>query len=250
METAIAITGSLKKSTEEGNSMHNLPNPDIYLLEMQFMPWGKLMGKVLSEVITNAPYNGSVIDLMCGPGFLLDSIWHHRPDLTLLGIDIDYRYIHYASKKNPHIQYEQGGVINYNYTETFDCVVCTGSVHHLSYHMQPLLFEKMSNLTNKHGMCICADSCISGYANESDRQFAAAKLGYEYLKAVLGVRAPTPIINAALDILHNDVLADGEYKNSISQLIRMAEATFGHVEAKKVWPEHASTYGDYYLLCK
>lgn len=230
--------------------MRGLPDPVIYLLEMEFIPWGKLMKKVLSKVIENVPRNGSVIDLMCGPGFLLDKIWDHRPDLTLIGIDIDYRYIHYARKKNPHINYKQMDVLSNNYGDIFDCVLCTGSLHHLHYETQPLLFDKMASLTHKHGLCICADPCISEYANESERQLAAAELGYEYLKEILNAQAPISIINVALNILHNDVLADGEYKNSLSRLMKMANQVFGYVEVRKTWPKTTTEYGDYYLMLK
>ncbi|MFA5994273.1 MAG: class I SAM-dependent methyltransferase [Parcubacteria group bacterium] len=229
--------------------MRKLPNPVTYSLEMKFMPWGKLLAGVLLEVIKRVPRNGSVIDLMCGPGFLLDMIRNHRPDLALTGVDIDYQYIRYASKKNPGIQYKQANVLSNNYHGIFDCVICTGSMHHLPYETQPLLFDKMSSLISKNGLCICADPCISEYTNELDRQLAAAELGYEYLKAVLHTQAPLSIIDATLNISHNDVLADGEYKNSLSQMTKMASQFFGHIEINKIWPNSYSSYGDYYIVC-
>ena len=229
--------------------MRKLPNPVTYLLEMKFMPWGKLLESVLLEIIERVPRNGSVIDLMCGPGFLLDTIQNYRPDLTLTGVDIDYRYIHYASKKNPSIQYKQADVLSNKYHDIFDCVICTGSMHHLPYETQPLLFNRMSNFISKNGLCICADPCISEYTNELERQLAAAELGYEYLKAVLHAQAPPSIIDATLNILHNDVLANGEYKNSLSQITKMASQFFEHIEINKIWPNSDSTYGDYYIVC-
>lgn len=227
--------------------MKQLPNAETYRLEMQFMPWGLLMKKVASAVIRKVPRNGKVLDLMCGPGYLLDSIHTQRPDLVLVGVDSDPRYTSYCTERNSEVCYIEADVHKWNDSKQYSCVLCTGGVHHLPYSDQPQLFVKMAALMKRDGFCICADPCIGEYASESERQLAAAELGYEYLRAVLNNGAPISIINAAIDILRNDVLADGEYKNSPSRLIEMAKEAFGQVKVEKVWPETPIKYGDYYM---
>lgn len=230
--------------------MQKLPDAEIYLLEMKFMPWGLLMKKVITMVINKVSHNGMVLDLMCGPGYLLEMIQAKRPDLLLVGVDSDSRYIDFGSKKNKNIQYIKADVLSWKNDFRYDCVLCTAGVHHLPNSVQPQLFVKMASLVKNEGFCICADPCINKYNNETERQLAAAELGYEYLKAVLKNQAPSPIINATLNILRNDVLADGEYKNSLSHLIKMAKKTFQLVGVEKVWPETISEYGDYFLILK
>ncbi|QQR78455.1 MAG: hypothetical protein IPJ68_05265 [Candidatus Moraniibacteriota bacterium] len=91
---------------------------------------------------------------------------------------------------------------------------------------------------------------IGVYADEQSRQLAAAELGYAYLKAVIENRAPLCIIAVAVDILRNDVLADGEYKNSVDKLVRMAEAVFARVTLVKTWPNFSASYGDHLLVLR
>ena len=229
--------------------MRQLPDTEIYRLEMKFMPWGLLMEIVLSRITQDVPYNGTVLDLMCGPGYLLDLIRSQRTDLVLTGVDVDPRYTSYGARSTG-IRYIKSDVRTWNDDNQYDCIICTGGIHHLPYNDQPKLFIKMARLMKSGGFCICADPCISEYANEPERKLAAAELGYQYLLAVINNGAPPSIINVAVDILHNDVLADGEYKNSLSHLVEMAKQAFKHVEIAKVWPEISTEYGDYYLILR
>lgn len=228
--------------------MKSLPDAEIYELEMKFMPWGSLMNWVTTEVISKAPPGGMILDLMCGPGYLLNSIHNHRPDLTLVGVDSDSRYISHGAERNSSVRYVKADIRTWKDDRKYDCVICMGGLHHLPYAKQPQLFIKMAALLKSEGFCICADPCIREYASELERQLAAAELGYEYLQAVLKKGAPPLIIGAAIDILHNDILGDGEYKNSPSRLIKMAKKAFNQVEVKKVWPEMSTSYGDYCLI--
>lgn len=51
--------------------MQNLPDPDVYEQEYTFLPWGRLIDEVVVYVSGNARKDGAVLDLMCGPGYLL-----------------------------------------------------------------------------------------------------------------------------------------------------------------------------------
>lgn len=228
--------------------MKQLPEAEIYKLEMLYMPWGLLINKVLAKVIKKVPLNGSVLDIMCGPGYLLELINAKRPDLALVGVDFDSRYISYATVKNSAALFIKADIRSWDDDKQYDCVLCTGSVHHLPYCDQLQLFAKMAKLTKNTGVCICADLCINEYASELERKLAAAELGYEYLKAVLINGAPVSIINAAINILCNDILLDGEYKNTHSGLIGLAKKAFKQVESIKVWPESNTKYGDYIFV--
>lgn len=217
---------------------------------MRYMPWGATVQEVVRRVIGEVPLNGKVLDLMCGPGYLLEQIHLLRPDVSLTGIDLDPRYVTYASARSEGIRYVQADVRDWNTDDRYDGVLCTGSVHHLPYSDQPRLFGKLAMLIKQGGFGICAELCIGVYADEQSRQLAAAELGYAYLKAVIENRAPPCIIVATVDILRNDVLADGEYKNSLDKLVKMAEAVFTRVTPVKTWPNFSASYGDYLLTLR
>lgn len=226
-----------------------MPEAKIYELEMKFMPWGNLMEEVADKIINSVPSFGTVLDLMCGPGYLLEKIHAKRPDLKLVGVDVDARYIEHGSEKKSGVKYVQADVCTWENSRKYDCVICTAGLHHLPYADQPILFSKMAKFLKKDGFCICGEVCIADFADEVERQLSAAELGYEYLKAVLRNGAPPAIVNVAIDILRNDVCLDGEYKNSISKLLVMAKKAFRLVEVKKVWPGWSLKrgHGDYYL---
>jgi trans-aconitate methyltransferase len=231
--------------------MKKLPEPEIYRLEMQFMPWGELMRYVAATVAKKIPFGGSLLDLMCGPGYLLDLIHAQRPDLSLTGVDLDGEYIRYGSSTNPRVRYMQADVRTWLDLKRYDCVLCTGGVHHLPYADQPQLFTKMAAMLKDDGFGICADSCVGEYANEWERKLGALELGHGYLQEVLNSKAPSFIITAAVDILHNDVLADGEYKNSLSRLVEMAEEAFDWIDVRRIWPIIGSDqWGDHILILR
>ena len=76
--------------------MPDLPPAEVYERELVFMPYKKSLAAVCNSVCTKAPQNGKVLDLMSGPGYLLNQIKSRRPDLTLKGVDIEPSYIDYA----------------------------------------------------------------------------------------------------------------------------------------------------------
>ncbi|QQR78456.1 MAG: class I SAM-dependent methyltransferase [Candidatus Moraniibacteriota bacterium] len=121
------------------------------------MPWGATIQEVVYRVIDAVPPDGKVLDLMCGPGYLLEQIHVLRPDISLTGIDLDSRYVAYASARNKGIRYVQADVRDWNTDDRYDGVLCTGSVHHLPYSDQPRLFTKLATLIKQGGFGICAE---------------------------------------------------------------------------------------------
>lgn len=212
------------------------------------MPWGKLISEVLLIVSQKAPKNGSVLDLMCGPGYFLGKINNCRNDLKLTGVDIDKRYIQYAKRKYKGIEFIQHDVLTWNSKKKFEVILCTGGLHHIPYTEQEDLIKKIGRLLVPGGFCILADPYVAKYKTEKERRLAAAQLGVEYLKAVLEKNASDELVSATIDIMHNDVLPNGEYKTYISRIKKIVRKYFKQVTIKKVWPKHNSEFGDYFLI--
>jgi len=228
--------------------MKQLPRPEIYEQEIKYMPWGILIKEVLRWTVKNTPQKANVLDLMCGPGQLLNQIKASRKDLTLTGVDNDKRYINFASKKYPDIKFICTDALDWQTKDKYDLVLVTGGLHHVPYDQQSTFLGRIVRILNKKGVCILADPYIDDYSNEQERKVAAARLGYEYIKAVIENDAPDEIVSAAIDILTNDVLPNGEYKNSVVKTKKLISSLFSRNDIHKTWPKKETEYGDYYLI--
>ncbi len=229
--------------------MKELPESKIYEQEMIYMPYKKSLKGVTDTVYYQAPNNGCLLDIMCGPGYLLGQIAARRKDLSLTGMDIDKRYIIHAKKKYPKINFEIGDILSWQPKQLFDLVICTGSLHHIPYEKQAQTIKRISSMVKPGGFCIISDCHIDDYANEQERKIAAAKLGYEYLQETVKNGAPKEVIAATIDILHNDVMKN-EFKTSLKKRLPILKKIFGKIKLLKTWPDFQSGYGDYILVCR
>ncbi|MFA6042158.1 MAG: class I SAM-dependent methyltransferase [Patescibacteria group bacterium] len=230
-----------------------LPDPDVYIREMQFFPWGQLIQNVLHLISQKAPKRGSILDLMCGPGQLLGRLKKKRPDLELYGVDCDWRYIPYAMVHNPGIRFTQADVRTWDTQEwnmgmRFDYVVCTAGIHHLPYKDQASFIAKLKTFLKPGGTAICADRFIAPYKTERERKRNAAAFGYQTLLAVLEKNPPEDIVQAAVDIIRSDVLG-WEYKTSLAKLEPVFHRHFSSVQSACIWkPEDIPDAGDYLFI--
>jgi trans-aconitate methyltransferase len=217
--------------------------------ELPTLPWAELTSTVLDFVVEKAPKGASVVDLMCGPGYLLGKINKSRPDLSLNGVDIDKSFIAFAKKKYKKIQFTKADALKWSSKEKYDLILCTGGLHHLPYSKQADLVKRMSSLLKSNGICIIADTHIDNYSNETQRRAASARLGYGYLNATIERGASPQIIKEAIDILHNDVLGF-EYKTSVKNNSHLFRKYFSKMEIHKTWPQTKTDYGDYFFVLK
>jgi 2-polyprenyl-3-methyl-5-hydroxy-6-metoxy-1,4-benzoquinol methylase len=162
--------------------MIDLPSSEIYEQELFYMPYRKSLQKVLEIICEQSPPDGSLLDLMCGPGYLLGEIAEKRSDLSLKGVDFDERYINHAREKYSGIEFEVGDVLSWNPKDPYDVVICTGALHHIQYENQAMMIKRIASIVKPKGPVIISDCYIDDFSNEAERQLAAAKLGYEYMK--------------------------------------------------------------------
>lgn len=228
--------------------MKELPDSKIYELEMKYWPYKTSWAKVLEIISTRSPKNGTLLDVMCGPGYLLGQIGKKRKDLTLSGMDFDERYISYSKETYPGISFELGDIFSWKTDKLFNVVTCTGSVHHIPYDKQAEVVAKIAGLVKPGGFAVISDCFIDDYTNEKERKLATAKLGYEYLRETIENGAPDEAVEPAIDILWNDVMKE-EFKTSMVKRLPAYESAFSKVETIKTWPEFESGYGDYISVC-
>ncbi len=229
--------------------MQNLPSAKIYELEISYMPWKKLRDTIIDYVIVHAPQKAEVLDLLCGPGYILGNIQKQRSDLICLGLDLESEYIEYAKNNYPNVSFEVADVIKWESNYKYDVILCTAGVHHLPYEYQEEFIEKIAQLSSDDGFVIIGDLYIDDFSNEQERKVSASKLGYEYLKITIENGAPNEIVKTAIDVMDNDVMGV-EYKTSLKRIKPILEKYFSNIEIHKTWPNNDSEYGDYYFILK
>lgn len=228
-----------------------LPEADVYERGLEFWPYKASLDLVIKNIVEQAPSNSHLVDMMCGPGYLLGRVKKLRPDLTLVGVDIDRRYIEYGRQAHPSVYFKQGNVLSWSTTRRFETVVCTGAIHHVPYEQQEVAIATLASLVVPRGMAIISDCYIDDYSTENERKLAAARLGYEYLKVTIDNAAPDDVVGWTIDILRNDVFK-GEFKTSFLKREPLLEKHFRNVDTYITWPVPGSNrlYGDYVHLCR
>lgn len=229
--------------------MQNLPTARVYEKEFEFMPWGKLIDQVLSYLVRNVPKNGRVLDLMCGPGYLLGKLKDRRPDLVCKGVDIDQGFIEHAQRLYPTVEFECADALRWATDDRFETIVCTAGVHHLPDDAQDQFIAAIGRLLVRRGFAVIADPYIDDYDSPRERLIAGARLGYKYLAATIANGATPDVIDAAVQVLRNDVLLI-EWKTSVRRRLSTLKRHFSHVKQHKTWPLENTRYGDYYFIVR
>jgi len=229
--------------------MDEAPDSKLYEQGLEYWPYITSWNKVLDYISQNAPEDGTMVDLMCGPGHLIGKIASIRKDLNLKGVDIDKRYISHAKKAYPKIDFELADILSWEPEEQQDIIICTGALHHIPYDQQENAVERMASIVKPEGFVLISDSYLDDYSNATERKIAAAKLGFEYLKATIQNGAPESVIEATIQILWNDVLMK-EFKTSMKKRLPIFEKFFNNIETSKTWPTFESEYGDHITICR
>lgn len=229
--------------------MQNLPTAEVYEKEFKYMPWGILIKEIETYILKTAPKNGRVLDLLCGPGYLLGKIKSQRTDLVCHGVDLDEEFISYAQQQHKDVSFEVADAGNWTSGEKFDVVLVTAGLHHLPFEMQEEFIKKVSSLLKKDGFAIIGDPYIDNYENEEGRKIAAAKLGYEYLAETIKNGGDEDMVDVAINIMINDIKLV-EWKTAVTKNVPLFKEYFSQVEMHKTWPKEESEYGDYYFILK
>ena len=228
--------------------MKPLPDPETYNEGLDYWPYKTSLEAVLTYLSKNAPLGDSVLDIMCGPGWLIDKIHERRPDLSITGMDIDERYVDFAQRACPYARIVHGDILQWK-SAPFDVVVCTGSLHHITYEQQETAIVNIKSLLVPGGFAVISDCYVDDYSTEIERKLVAARLGFEYLRTTIVNGAPDKVVGWTADILHNDVLRN-ECKTSLAKRRPLLQKHFSRGSTAKTWPMDTSEgYGDYVHIC-
>jgi len=223
----------------------NLPSPSVYEQEYAYWPWGRLIKITTDYVAERAEYGASVLDYMCGTGFLLNEIALRRPDLRLFGCSLGREYIDYAHQKYPHLEVVLHNALDFQPPVRPQIVICTAGLHHLSRAEQPVFLRKVAEELCEGGLFLVGEELVADYQNEQQRQEAVVDLSYSLLRYAIRQGAPKPILEAAVGVLAADLLEVEEFKTSLVKLKALLDQSFAVDAVQKTWPFGVETFGDF-----
>lgn len=227
----------------------DMPVPETYEAGLQYWPYRLSLAKVLEAIQVTTLPGATVLDIMCGPGYLLGQLCKAYPSLRLTGVDIEEQYIDFGRRRYPNVSFEVGDVCTWRSTDGFSTVVCTGALHHVPYGNQGAAIRNISRMVKPGGVVIISDCYVDEYANETERRLAAAKLGDAYLRETIRAGAPPDVLAWTADITKNDVCGE-EFKPCLRDRVPLLGAAFKNIQTFRVWPEESGTgYGDYIHIC-
>ena len=94
-------------------------------------------------LLPHIPSQGTLLDLGCGLGVFATSFAVAKPELQILGVDIEHKRILKAQQiASPisNLQFREGQVENLLQDEQFDCITMIDVIHHLPRPLQaPLI---------------------------------------------------------------------------------------------------------------
>jgi hypothetical protein len=232
-------------------ALPKMPSPEDYELEYIYWPWGQLIASTIDWVVDSAPHSGYIVDYMCGTGYLLHQISKQRPDLRLAGCTLEPRsYVEYAHCQYPDIQVTYEDVFDFHPDEQADLIICTGALHHLPRSRQGRFLSKVASELKKDGILLLGEELIRDYATEVERRLAVIEMWQHLARHVVLSSAPDPVLKAAMDILSNDLLEQGEYKTSLKYLEAMLACCFNIISISQTWPAEPAAYGDFLYICR
>lgn len=230
----------------DGVSPAELPPPEVYELESEYWPWGRLISWVEDWVCNHSPLNGTVFDYMCGTGLLLSRLRLRRPDLSLGGCDIHTPFVDYASRRH-HLRIHQGDALHAPPAKNVDVYVCTAGLHHLEFDKQVLFLEKLARECRPGCKLIIGEETIADSNNERSRRLAATHFASEVLEYGINSDWPDEQIDACLMMMRNDILLKGEFKRSSSEWRKIIGEKFHIVEFEEIWT--TAHGGDCVYMC-
>lgn len=226
-----------------------LPSPDVYDKENIYWPWGALIDSIATLVSTLAAPNSHVFDYMCGTGLLLRKICAIRSDIQVEGCDINSAFVEYA---NSHLQKKavrQADVRELTVCHRNAIVLCTGGLHHLDFDEQRRFLERIAQNCDANCTIVLGEEVIQDYSTKTERRRAALNLNTELIDYALLRDCPDSLIDAALDVLRNDLLLQGEFKRPLREWRESINQYFSIIETRHTWTP-ALGGGDVVLVCK
>lgn len=237
------------RTSHEERLRASLPNPEVYELEYRYWPWGGLIDWIAGYAAASAPIGGVVFDYMCGTGFLLARIATMRGDLRLEGCDIHGPFVEFAELNHAGVRVHHADALVFVPDSRPDFVLCTGGLHHLDFEQQEVFLDKLVDEAGTEATIVIGEESIGEYETELSRRIAALRFNAKLIEYGLIRAWPAEQIDAAIEVMKNDVMGYGEYKRSLSQWKAVIGKRFQIQEIKVFWSPENGEGGDVVFVC-
>jgi SAM-dependent methyltransferase len=212
-----------------------MPSAEIYEKECEYIPWKETLDFVINWVSSKAQTNSRILDLCCGPGFVLNEIESKRSDLFLYGIDKNNAFIEYASARSKRTVYICEDAISFKPSQPFDVVLCTSGLHHLPYHKQENFLQLVSEWLSVDGIFVVGEIVLAKFTNPMERKIAALNLGARVLEFSIEREAPDEVVGALINVMRYDIFETGEFKLSDAKLTELLSKRFSIMQRVPIW---------------
>jgi len=129
--------------------------------DLKFRLYNKLRTIIypFDMLIERIPDRGSLLDVGCGYGTFCFILSNKRPNMKIVGIDMDRKRITTAKSKvtNQNLRFICTDMTKYSNDEKFDIVTCFDLIHHVDGKNHDLLITILKKLIKKNGILIIKD---------------------------------------------------------------------------------------------
>jgi SAM-dependent methyltransferase len=110
-------------------------------------PYARHIRRLAMSLIRSVHFD-SLLDVGCGPGFLLKDIYDSYQNVELVGTDISPIAIEIAKQRNPDARFELLDITKGHIDQKFDIVTCMDVIEHIEDDIKAL--RNLSIMTNKY----------------------------------------------------------------------------------------------------
>ena len=191
-------------------------------------------GMALSLAHTDGP-SPKVLDVGAGTGLFAGLVLRKYPDAQLTLIDFSEKMLEGARRRfegTPNVRYIAADYSTYSFTETYDLIISSLSIHHLPHPEKRKLFKTLYQALRPGGVFVNADQ-VQGTTPATDADYKR-----RWLEAVRASGLPEHLIQASIERRKHDINA------TVADQIRwLEEAGFVDVDCMYKNLEFAVFYG-------
>ncbi|MCC7553590.1 MAG: class I SAM-dependent methyltransferase [Methanobacteriaceae archaeon] len=148
--------------------------------------------EIAIETIDFKGDNPKVLDLGAGTGLLSKYLLEKYPNAEITLVDLADKMLNKARerfKDCTNFKYVNDDYLNCNFSEKFDIVISSLSIHHLKENDKKLVYKKAYDLLNENGIFLNADQVLSSskrldesFKNKIDKKILNSPLDEKYIK--------------------------------------------------------------------
>jgi ubiquinone/menaquinone biosynthesis C-methylase UbiE len=122
---------------------------------------GGVWRDVIDDVDKLASPAASIVDLGCGPATVLHKLAQRRPDLSLMGVDIDEAMLSIARRRLPRARLLQGSIDTVPIEDkSADVVISSMVFHHLEHPVKQTAFREAKRILKPGGLFLLCDFSV------------------------------------------------------------------------------------------